>query len=289
MNLATLGSFDGGTISCGQIKENTRTKVSSACNGARGPKNDVSLFFLLSGKGEILMKSKKNELLPISSGQYIAFFPQDVDFQYVSYSKSDVIKIDVCAEIFFKLTGINKNKGDFFYNLLFKYNFFIKHTNINPYLHYLNQIKTEFKTSTFLSLAFLLIKNEMEKERMLFSENDIKNVEGIEKYINKNIDSPPSFNELCKMSKIPPDKFCHIFKIRFGLTPFSYLRELRMKRAMQLIIDTNKNVTDISYELGYNNISYFSKIFLKRFGILPSAVKKQKKTICHNHAGKHAV
>jgi signal transduction histidine kinase/DNA-binding response OmpR family regulator len=53
-------------------------------------------------------------------------------------------------------------------------------------------------------------------------------------------------------------------------TPNEFIQEIRMKRAAQLLEQTNLNISQISYKVGFNNPKYFSKCFQKRFGETPS-------------------
>jgi ligand-binding sensor domain-containing protein/signal transduction histidine kinase/DNA-binding response OmpR family regulator len=53
-------------------------------------------------------------------------------------------------------------------------------------------------------------------------------------------------------------------------TPNEFIQEIRMKRAAQLLEQTNLNISQISYAVGFNNPKYFSKCFQKRFGETPS-------------------
>jgi AraC-like DNA-binding protein len=59
-----------------------------------------------------------------------------------------------------------------------------------------------------------------------------------------------------------------------GLSANSFIRELRLRKALQLIRDKYGNVTEAAYEAGFNNPSYFTRSFQKRFGILPLQVLK---------------
>lgn len=56
----------------------------------------------------------------------------------------------------------------------------------------------------------------------------------------------------------------------FGRSPNHLINEMRLKEAVKLIYKKFGNIAEIAYEVGYNNPSYFSKCFQKRFGILPS-------------------
>ena len=55
-----------------------------------------------------------------------------------------------------------------------------------------------------------------------------------------------------------------------GLSAIQFLRSIRLKRAAQLLAsDAKMTVTEVMYAVGFNNISYFSKIFFAEFGVLP--------------------
>lgn len=60
-----------------------------------------------------------------------------------------------------------------------------------------------------------------------------------------------------------------------GKSPSRFLREYRLKKAVILLHDKQGNITEIANESGFNSLTYFSKCFKSRFGILPSIYKKQ--------------
>jgi AraC-like DNA-binding protein len=57
-----------------------------------------------------------------------------------------------------------------------------------------------------------------------------------------------------------------------GLSPNEFIREYRLEKALNLIETQKGNVAQITYETGFNNPSYFSKCFQKRYGVLPSSL-----------------
>jgi len=50
----------------------------------------------------------------------------------------------------------------------------------------------------------------------------------------------------------------------------SFIRAIRLKRAAQMLRKHSGNISEIAYEVGFNNPSYFSECFHKYFGLLPS-------------------
>jgi len=55
-----------------------------------------------------------------------------------------------------------------------------------------------------------------------------------------------------------------------GKAPNDWIRDMRLERAFQLLRKQHGNVSEIAYEVGFNNLSYFAKCFQKKFGLLPS-------------------
>ena len=62
-----------------------------------------------------------------------------------------------------------------------------------------------------------------------------------------------------------------------GLSPVEFIREIRIKRAAQLLEDDRYNVTEITYMVGMNDSRYFSKCFKTAYGITPSEYKRNLK------------
>lgn len=58
-------------------------------------------------------------------------------------------------------------------------------------------------------------------------------------------------------------------------TPSEFIRTLRLKRAAKLIEQKFGNIAQITYEVGFNNLSYFAKCFKELYGVLPSEYGKQ--------------
>ncbi len=60
-----------------------------------------------------------------------------------------------------------------------------------------------------------------------------------------------------------------------GMSPNEVLREYRLNNSLELLKNDNQNISQITYEIGFNSPSYFSKCFQKRFGIQPLSYFKQ--------------
>lgn len=66
-----------------------------------------------------------------------------------------------------------------------------------------------------------------------------------------------------------------LFKREMHSSFAQYLNQVRIKKAQQLLLYSNKNINEISDEIGYNNTNYFSKMFKKLNGITPKEFREQ--------------
>ena len=69
--------------------------------------------------------------------------------------------------------------------------------------------------------------------------------------------------------------FRKMFKKYTGIAPHQYHLDLKIMRAKELILIDNKNIKEISCELGFESIHYFSRLFKKKTGLNPTEWRKK--------------
>jgi AraC-like DNA-binding protein len=72
--------------------------------------------------------------------------------------------------------------------------------------------------------------------------------------------------------------FIRMFKNSYGKTPHQYLISLRIERSMELLAQDNA-VTDICYEVGFESLASFSRLFKRMTGFTPTAYAVQQQEI----------
>lgn len=68
--------------------------------------------------------------------------------------------------------------------------------------------------------------------------------------------------------------FRKMFKSYTGVAPHKYHLELKIMRAKELLLSTDKSIKEISFELGFQSIFYFSRLFKKKVGVNPTDLRK---------------
>lgn len=103
------------------------------------------------------------------------------------------------------------------------------------------------------------VKNEYDKERILFARD----------YLLTHLDAPPGLIQLAAIAGINEFKLKRGFKELFNQTVFGYLADVRLEMARRALLQKQKNVTQIAFELGYASLQHFSGAFKKKFGVSP--------------------
>lgn len=95
----------------------------------------------------------------------------------------------------------------------------------------------------------------------------------IEKNYNKNL----SLEEISEEIAVSKNYFCYLFKREVGVSLWNYLTQIRMKYAKKLLEETELKTYEIAFEVGYDNPSYFSKIFKKIESVTPNEYRAGKR------------
>ena len=88
-------------------------------------------------------------------------------------------------------------------------------------------------------------------------------------YIQANYNKDIAINDLAEKFAISPNYFSTVFKRETGQTTVNYIKELRLKKACEYLVNSNKSIVEISKEVGYEDSQYFFRVFKKTTGLTP--------------------
>lgn len=92
-------------------------------------------------------------------------------------------------------------------------------------------------------------------------------------YMREHVDTAVDLQKLAEDNFIGYSYFRKMFKRYTGISPHQYHLDLKLMRAKELILTTDKSMKEISYELGFQSIHYFSRLFKKKMGQNPSNLR----------------
>ena len=93
-------------------------------------------------------------------------------------------------------------------------------------------------------------------------------------FIQNNFQNKIYLKEVADLIYLTESNFCKFFKKATGKTYSDYVNEIRINEASRLLIQSDKTISQISFECGFETLSYFNRVFLNKKGITPSVYRK---------------
>jgi AraC-like DNA-binding protein len=101
--------------------------------------------------------------------------------------------------------------------------------------------------------------NSADASRLLYIRNEII----------RDLSNPPVLRELSQVAAMSETKLKQLFKQTFGTTIYTYFQWARMEEAAFLLKKGKRSVAEVGYEMGFSNLSHFSRLFEKHYGLSP--------------------
>jgi AraC-like DNA-binding protein len=95
--------------------------------------------------------------------------------------------------------------------------------------------------------------------------------------IRENVEAKIDFQTFAGDNNIGYSYFRKMFKKYTGISPVQYHLDLKILRAKELLLQSDMSIKEISYNLGFQSIYYFSRIFKSKMGVAPSEIRKSVK------------
>lgn len=115
-------------------------------------------------------------------------------------------------------------------------------------------------------------------ENGMYTENDtelprhsrrIRYLKQVLTFVEEHYTDPITLEEMAQAAHMSPKYFCRFFRQMTRRTPIDYLNYYRVECAAQELSTTEKSVTEVALDCGFNDVSYFIKIFRRHKGVSP--------------------
>ena len=110
-------------------------------------------------------------------------------------------------------------------------------------------------------------------------QNNLSFIQDLVNEIEVNISEDINIVNLAKTQNISPWHFQRLFKSLVGDTLGGYVRGRRLTKAAQLLLNSEKNIIDIAFTVGFNSHEAFTRSFRSYFNISPKNYRKNKPSI----------
>lgn len=137
--------------------------------------------------------------------------------------------------------------------------------------HFFMQIKVQ----ELLYLLFHQLSSRESTTHQSINSADVQRLLNIRNEILKELSVPPVLSELAQIAAMSETKLKQLFKQTFGNTIYNYYQQARMEEAAFLLKQGKRSVAEVGYELGFSNLSHFSRLFEKHYGLNPKRFSAQ--------------
>jgi AraC-like DNA-binding protein len=115
----------------------------------------------------------------------------------------------------------------------------------------------------------ILQRDRFAKLLLIAGQQDDGTIAAALNYINAHLSEPLTVEILARQVNLSSSAFSRRFRELTGGSPYQFVKETRLERARELLLERRLRVTDISVAVGYASMSHFTKEFRARFGTTP--------------------
>lgn len=230
---------------------------------------DIEMVLVLEGKATA--HADRNEI-PVSSGDLFINFPHQVHY----YENSTIGKYG----LFIISTDTIYGKKDMLFDNLPENNVInLKNDQeLYKYLIELLNIKEkqnrEVITVGYINLCFGKLLEKINLKPRLKTEKS--NLQSIVNYCTLNFNTNLSLDDLAQSLHLSKYYVSYLFNNKLGMSFNNYINTLRIKASCDLLEQYDKNMADISQEVGFGSIRSFNRAFTQIMGVTPTEYKKNK-------------
>lgn len=118
------------------------------------------------------------------------------------------------------------------------------------------------------------ISRHVEQLSFEIDHEDPRIVQRAKDYIHENFDDPITLESLAKAISISPAHLSRVFKQATGVGYLEYLNRYRIEQSMKLLTQKNRRISEIAYEVGFQSLAPFNRMFRDYAGTTPKDFRR---------------
>ena len=133
--------------------------------------------------------------------------------------------------------------------------------------------------SSLLGIWHLLFSYAIKKQKKENSAetSQIIRLKPVLQFIHANYSEEITLSELAALLPMSEGQFCRVFKNAMKCSPVQYLMRYRIIQSCHFLLDAEKKISEIANLSGFNNVSYYNKLFLQIIGCTPGQYRLNEK------------
>ncbi|NBI29095.1 response regulator transcription factor [Chengkuizengella marina] len=137
---------------------------------------------------------------------------------------------------------------------------------------YLTKIESIQQLKTETSVILKKMTEPLEKMSVRVAPDLLSRMKN---YVYENANREISLEMLAEFVGLSPYYVSKLFKDQLGTNYIDFLTQCRLERARELMKDPQRSLKEITYEIGYKDPNYFSRVFKKKYGVSPTEYRKK--------------
>jgi AraC-like DNA-binding protein len=247
--------------------------------------NDVRTIFFYNNKKDLEVKYNNEENIPFSqkNDSSILLSTNDLrtEIRFPAGSNIQYVVVGITANRLRSVLSIEKPNNTiqtitaenasflFFESLDPEMQLLLKNIVSVDMNNSLNNFYVQIKVQELMYLLFNKLSLRENTTFKNINSNDAEKLLVIRNEILSDLSTPPVLSELAIIASMSETKLKQLFKQTFGDTIYNYYQKARMEEAAFLLKQAKHSVSEVGYELGFSNLSHFSRLFEKQYGITP--------------------
>lgn len=212
---------------------------------------------------------------------YVRVFPSALPYTSIFKKNTHIKVVSVIINADYLKSFLNEDADRFQFLFENDNNFLIEEIMTDDILRTVNELVKKEQSGTLesyhyklkvMELLFYLFQSLSKREKSAhqkLSANDIKSIYKVRDKIASSLNKPVAIAALKQLAGMNELKMRKIFTQVFGMGIYDYYQHLRMKEAARLLREEKLSVSETGYQMGFENLSHFTRVFEKHIGKKP--------------------
>lgn len=140
--------------------------------------------------------------------------------------------------------------------------------SLSKVIDLLSILKTMAETTEYEMLSSIGFARRLDEE-------ECSRINNVYQYIINNYADNPSLDDVAKVAFMTDTAFCRYFKSHTNKTYTQFLNEIKIGNACKFLIEGSMSISQVCFEIGFNNFTHFNSQFKRIIGITPSQYKQK--------------